>query len=206
MDVWSLGVCLFELAAGTHGCMHACREILCCVCAVTAAKCPEPLFLRHPPPADESYSTGQMQWGCRPVLWLLWEVGATGRVSALCCVQITGVASAGVAATSLHTCPACKLSWLRVITPNLLCCCVSGYKPFQGVSYEGIAAAVIQHAMADLPPHLSPAFKSFMAAALTYDPQQRPSAQQLLDHPWVQVRICCEKSVRCKQWMTCRVV
>lgn len=65
----------------------------------------------------------------------------------------------------------------------------AGYKPFQGVSYEGIAAAVIQHAMADLPPHLSPAFKSFMASALTYDPQQRPSAMQLLDHPWVQVRM-----------------
>lgn len=64
----------------------------------------------------------------------------------------------------------------------------AGYKPFQGVSYEGIAAAVIQHAMADLPPHLSPAFRSFIAAALTYDPQQRPSALQLLDHPWVQVR------------------
>lgn len=63
----------------------------------------------------------------------------------------------------------------------------AGYKPFQGVSYEGIAAAVIQHAMADLPPHLSPVFKSFIAAALTYDPQQRPSAQQLLDHPWIQV-------------------
>ena len=27
----------------------------------------------------------------------------------------------------------------------------SGYKPFQGVSYEGIASAIIQHAMADLP-------------------------------------------------------
>jgi serine/threonine protein kinase len=65
----------------------------------------------------------------------------------------------------------------------------AGYKPFQGVSYEGIAAAVIQHAMADLPPHLSPVFKSFIAAALTYDPQQRPSAQQLLDHPWIQVRL-----------------
>lgn len=65
---------------------------------------------------------------------------------------------------------------------------LSGYKPFQGVSYEGIAAAVIQHAMADLPPHLSPGFKSFIAAALTYDPQQRPSAMQLLDHPWLQVR------------------
>lgn len=64
----------------------------------------------------------------------------------------------------------------------------AGYKPFQGVSYEGIAAAVIQHAMADLPPHLSPTFKSFVATALTYDPQQRPSALQLLDHPWVQVR------------------
>lgn len=63
----------------------------------------------------------------------------------------------------------------------------AGYKPFQGVSYEGIAAAVIQHAMADLPPHLSPTFKSFVATALTYDPQQRPSALQLLDHPWVQV-------------------
>jgi serine/threonine protein kinase len=63
----------------------------------------------------------------------------------------------------------------------------TGYKPFQGVSYEGIAAAVIQHSMADLPPHLSPGFKAFIAAALTYDPQHRPSAQQLLDHPWVQV-------------------
>jgi len=106
----------------------------------------------------------------------------------------------------LHACPACKLSWLRVFTPNLLCCCVSGYKPFQGVSYEGIAAAVIQHAMADLPPHLSPAFKSFMAAALTYDPQQRPSAQQLLDHPWVQVRdvrgVLCASS----EWTTSRVL
>lgn len=63
----------------------------------------------------------------------------------------------------------------------------AGYKPFQGVSYEGIAAAVIQHAIADLPPHISPAFKAFIAAALTYDPQQRPSARQLLDHPWIQV-------------------
>lgn len=64
----------------------------------------------------------------------------------------------------------------------------AGYKPFQGVSYEGIASAVLQHAIADLPSHLSPAFKSFMSAALTYDPGQRPSASQLLDHPWIQVR------------------
>lgn len=62
-----------------------------------------------------------------------------------------------------------------------------GYKPFQGVSYEGIAAAVLQHAIADLPNHLSCAFRSFITATLTYDPQQRPSAAQLLDHPWIKV-------------------
>ncbi|WIA20019.1 hypothetical protein OEZ85_005888 [Tetradesmus obliquus] len=62
----------------------------------------------------------------------------------------------------------------------------AGYKPFQGISYEGIASAIIQAAMADLPPHLSSSFRSFIAAALTYDPAQRPTAQQLLDHPWIQ--------------------
>lgn len=59
------------------------------------------------------------------------------------------------------------------------------------MSYEGIASAVLQHVMADLPGHLSPAFISFMSAALTYDPTQRPSAMQLLEHPWIQV---CESS------------
>lgn len=86
--------------------------------------------------------------------------------------------------------PTFHRAWNNAQTSDLLCLHSSahaGYKPFQGVSYEGIAAAVIQHSMADLPPHLSPGFKAFIAAALTYDPQHRPSAQQLLDHPWVQV-------------------
>lgn len=89
-------------------------------------------------------------------------------------------------------CKACSLAHLLAgwFAGWRLCCSCAGYKPFQGVSYEGIAAAVIQHAMADLPPHLSPAFKSFMSAALTYDPQHRPSALQLLDHPWIQVCVC----------------
>jgi serine/threonine protein kinase len=41
--------------------------------------------------------------------------------------------------------------------------------------------------MVELPSHLSSSLRSFLTAALTYDPVARPSAQQLLSHPWIQV-------------------
>jgi len=62
MDVWSLGVCLFELAAGMHACMHGRKH-----CAADVLSLPlgyaEPVLSRHPPPITASCSKGLMQWG-----------------------------------------------------------------------------------------------------------------------------------------------
>lgn len=130
MDVWSLGVSLFELAAGVH-------------CGLLGAGC-----------------------------WVLLLLGRRG------------CACPPVPPREQHTpSPVARVATPHRTTPH------AGYKPFQGASYEGIAAAVIQHAMAELPPHVSPGFRAFIAAALTYDPMQRPSAQQLHGHPWIQLHV-----------------
>ncbi|GBF97716.1 serine threonine kinase [Raphidocelis subcapitata] len=62
---------------------------------------------------------------------------------------------------------------------------VAGYKPFQGADAEAIAAAVLHGARAPLPAGAGGAFADFVAAALTHDAAERPSAAALLAHPWV---------------------
>ena len=157
MDVWSLGVCLFELAAGGCSCSpHMQQAPRRSICALPGAVV---CSLGNMHSSSSAGGPSQHVPGTCMLAWTAWR----------------------------NTSVMLKAFFHLLALPSRAFT-AAGYKPFQGVSYEGIAAAVIQHAMADLPPHLSPAFRSFIAAALTYDPQQRPSALQLLDHLWVQVR------------------
>lgn len=62
----------------------------------------------------------------------------------------------------------------------------TGFKPYQGTSYNSIAAAILNEQRAELPQHVSPAFCHFISCVLTQDPRSRPSAHELLLHPWIQ--------------------
>ncbi|GBF94697.1 aurora protein [Raphidocelis subcapitata] len=62
---------------------------------------------------------------------------------------------------------------------------VAARRPFQGVSYVGVASAVLNAAREPLPYAASAAFADFVEAALTHDAAARPSAAALLAHPWI---------------------
>jgi len=119
MDVWSLGVCLFELVAGAPA---SCASLPACL--LCAAPTPPPpatsLLLCTPPP---------------PAL--------------------------GTPPPPPETSPTLP----------------AGYKPFQGVSYPGVTAAILSNARAPLPAGTSPEFEALVEAMLAPDPQQRPGAQ-----------------------------
>ncbi|KAL6893671.1 hypothetical protein ACP4OV_007769 [Aristida adscensionis] len=72
-----------------------------------------------------------------------------------------------------------------VILYILLC----GAPPFWAETEQGVARAILRGAL-DLErqpwPRISPAAKSLVRRMLHMDPAQRPTAQQVLEHPWVQ--------------------
>lgn len=55
----------------------------------------------------------------------------------------------------------------------------------QGVSYQGVASAILNDAREPLPKSISPAFADFVDRCLSHDPAARPSARDLLSHPWI---------------------
>ncbi len=61
---------------------------------------------------------------------------------------------------------------------------VSGVHPFSRSS-NALHAIASHKAFASLPAHLSPAATAWLTAALNPDPALRPSAAQLLAHPWM---------------------
>ena len=61
---------------------------------------------------------------------------------------------------------------------------VTGRAPFRGKTRDDIFAAV-KFLNPTLDEELSPACKSFLTQALSKDPEERPTAADLLDHPWL---------------------
>ncbi|KIZ04148.1 Calcium-dependent protein kinase 13 [Monoraphidium neglectum] len=62
---------------------------------------------------------------------------------------------------------------------------VAGYKPFQGSSYQAVASAILTGAREPLPREVSRDFEDFVARCLSHDPAARPTARELLAHPWI---------------------
>jgi hypothetical protein len=62
---------------------------------------------------------------------------------------------------------------------------VAGYKPFQGSSYQAVASAILTGAREPLPREVSRDFEDFVARCLSHDPATRPTARELLAHPWI---------------------
>jgi hypothetical protein len=163
LDVWSFGVCIFELVAGYkpfqvgpgvrrhlwHR-LRRCSAAFFRGCPERLPGCAEPIERRRQPPrrvkpkgASEARSS-QRSPACSPA-----------PCPGLLCIQC------------------------RPTPPR------ARARPRQGVSYAGVASAVLNHAREPLPHGVSPELASFLDACFTHDAATRPTAAQLLSHPWV---------------------
>jgi serine/threonine protein kinase len=64
---------------------------------------------------------------------------------------------------------------------------VTGRSPFEGASKDEIKAAILGYKMRALPTFLTPGCQDFILQSMCPRAQDRPSAMQLLNHPWVQL-------------------
>lgn len=62
---------------------------------------------------------------------------------------------------------------------------VAGQPPFEVADAGDTARLILAGRVRCWPPHMSPACASFIQAALVVRPGERPSAEQLLGHPWI---------------------
>jgi calcium-dependent protein kinase len=81
--------------------------------------------------------------------------------------------------------------WSAGVVAYLL---ISGRLPFYGATDRDVISAVL-HGPLDLHSGpwaaVSPDCRHFIGQMLTRDPSRRPSAEQLLDHPWLRMWGCC---------------
>jgi serine/threonine protein kinase len=64
---------------------------------------------------------------------------------------------------------------------------VTGRSPFEGSSKDEIKAAILGYKMRALPTFLTPGCQDFILQSMCPRALDRPSAMQLLNHPWVQL-------------------
>jgi serine/threonine protein kinase len=64
---------------------------------------------------------------------------------------------------------------------------VTGRSPFEGSSKDEIKAAILGYKMRALPTFLTPGCQDFILQSMCPRAMDRPSAMQLLNHPWVQL-------------------
>lgn len=64
---------------------------------------------------------------------------------------------------------------------------VTGRLPFEGKDKAEIKAAISGYKLASFPPFVSPQCQAMVRAMLAYDPSERPSADLLLQHPYIQM-------------------
>lgn len=69
----------------------------------------------------------------------------------------------------------------------------AGHLPFEGREKAEIKRAISLHRMRPLPPSISPACADFLRCMLTHDPSARPSAADLLLHPFLALHVPLER-------------
>jgi serine/threonine protein kinase len=109
--------------------------------------------------------------------------------------------SDGVGGTPMYTAPEVLIAmfngrpWFEVVRPTndvwalglIALEILSGRHPFSPDSFNGnVLFNIVQHRSIPLPENLSPELRDFLTLALQKNPELRPSAEQLLKHPWIQ--------------------
>lgn len=69
---------------------------------------------------------------------------------------------------------------------------VTGRLPFEGRNKVEIKDSIREYRLAAFPSHVSTHCQSMIRSMLAYNPGERPSAQQLLQHPFMQSHCCSE--------------
>lgn len=64
---------------------------------------------------------------------------------------------------------------------------ITGKSPFRGKTKEDVRSAILRHAMQPVPAFVSAACKDFMTQAMNPLAKRRPSAEALMQHPWLQL-------------------
>eukprot|EP00173_Palmaria_palmata_P005014 Plantae.Rhodophyta-Palmaria_palmata.ctg8022.p1 GENE.Plantae.Rhodophyta-Palmaria_palmata.ctg8022~~Plantae.Rhodophyta-Palmaria_palmata.ctg8022.p1 ORF type:complete len:256 (-),score=36.54 Plantae.Rhodophyta-Palmaria_palmata.ctg8022:161-928(-) len=63
----------------------------------------------------------------------------------------------------------------------------TGRRPYHELSAMQVLFRMVEDQMPPIPSHLSSQLRSFLKACFVWDPEQRPSASELMNHPFIQM-------------------